>query len=522
MIACGGGKNGSGSHANFAVATSHRVSNTPSASSHAARCCSPVPKRPSNLPLAVAAMMPPAMTKAAMASAWVRDQSPKSSHTRHESPKPTHATLANTPVPLARNDAGSDSGRPASAAPSSTDCASATLSDAAEYVDINPLRKLCRIRARFENGDELQVIGIRLQFLFEHVADGVVMMGVIANHRLQILQARGLGRVRLEGRGGLVRVLRRKHRRIEQRLRNGARDVGLVTHKTAAQSHDAAGLVVVLAVKIGGDFLIGRGLQPEISDRIGGKERLDFALFDRELQEIAGIGPPIDVLVGIDALLGELDREEILVRSCEVADRDDLALEVGKLVDARIRARQNAHAATMGSSGDLDVKALLDRFQPAQCHAEPGICLASRDSFQELICRSTVVHQLDVQVLLLEKAVVDGDGKRREADCAGVPGQFQFSRRAGRRWRIGGGLADRELREIDVWRRSAERKGSRAEYAHRRRKYRRGSRAQQYTAIEQRPILHISRHLLLLLSTAWSRHRRNAMTLRPGPVFTFA
>src|SRR5258708_19184339 len=166
----------------------------------------------------------------------------------------------------------------------------------------------------------------------------------------------------------------------------------------------------------------------------------------------------------------------------------------------------------MGSSGDLDVKALLEQFQPAQCHAEPGYLLASGDRCRESIGRSTVVHQLDVQVLLLEKAVVDGDGKRREADCAGVPGQFQFSRRAGRRRRIGGGLADRE---IDVWRRSAERKGLRAEYAHRRRKYRRGSRAQQYTAIEQRPILHISCHLLLLLSTAWSRHRRNAMTLRP-------
>jgi len=35
MIACGGGKNGSDSHANFAVATSHRVRNNPSASTMA-------------------------------------------------------------------------------------------------------------------------------------------------------------------------------------------------------------------------------------------------------------------------------------------------------------------------------------------------------------------------------------------------------------------------------------------------------------------------------------------------------
>src|ERR1700692_1571512 len=188
MIACGGGKNGSGSHANFAVATSHSVRNNPSASSHGARWCSAAPKRPSNLPLAVAARMPPAMTKAAIASAWVRDQSPRSCHNRQESPKPIHATLAKTPVRFARSDPGSDAGRPAKAAPSSADCGSAIVLDA-EYVDINPLRKLCRIGARLEHGDELQVIGIGLQFLFEHVADGVVVMGVIPGHRLQILEA---------------------------------------------------------------------------------------------------------------------------------------------------------------------------------------------------------------------------------------------------------------------------------------------------------------------------------------------
>src|SRR5882762_6994474 len=108
MMDCGGGKNGSGSQANFAVATSHRVRNNPNASSHGARCCRPAPKRPSKLPLSVAARTPPAMTKAAIARAWVRDQSPKSSHNRHEKPKATHARLAKTLGPLARNEVGSD------------------------------------------------------------------------------------------------------------------------------------------------------------------------------------------------------------------------------------------------------------------------------------------------------------------------------------------------------------------------------------------------------------------------------
>ena len=78
-------------------------------------------------------------------------------------------------------------------------------------------------------------------------------------------------------------------------------------------------------------------------------------------------------MIGIDAQLGELDREEVLVRAGEIADRDDLALEIGELVDVGIGARQNAHAAAMGAGRDLDVKALLQRLQPAQRHAETGI-----------------------------------------------------------------------------------------------------------------------------------------------------
>src|SRR3954449_11796687 len=107
MIACGGGKNGSGNQANFAVATSHKVRNSPSTSNQGARLRKATPKRRSKLPLSVAAKMTPAMMNALTASPWVRDQSPKSSHSRHERPKPTHATLANSPAPLTKNDVGS-------------------------------------------------------------------------------------------------------------------------------------------------------------------------------------------------------------------------------------------------------------------------------------------------------------------------------------------------------------------------------------------------------------------------------
>src|SRR4051812_14910653 len=140
MIACGGGKNGSGSQANFAVATSHSVSSRPSANSHGARGCKPAPKRPSQLPPSVATTMPPAMANAATASPWVRGQSPRSCHHRQDSPNTTHARPAKMPALLASKDFGSDvgndSGRPANAAPSSADCGRAMALDA-EYVDID-------------------------------------------------------------------------------------------------------------------------------------------------------------------------------------------------------------------------------------------------------------------------------------------------------------------------------------------------------------------------------------------------
>src|ERR1700712_512120 len=137
MMDCGGGKNGNGSQANFAVAISHRVRNKASASSHGVRRCKPASRRPSRLPATVTTKIAPDRTKAATATARVRDQSPISGHHRHATPKPTHARLANTPIPPDGNETDSDSDPPESAAPSSADCAIATALDT-EYVDIDP------------------------------------------------------------------------------------------------------------------------------------------------------------------------------------------------------------------------------------------------------------------------------------------------------------------------------------------------------------------------------------------------
>ena len=343
-------------------------------------------------------------------------------------------------------------------------------------------------------------------------------MGVIADHRLQILQAGGLGRVRLERRRCLVRILRGKHRRIEHGLRQRPRHLRFFAHQAAAQSDDAAGLVLVFAVEVRGHFLVGGVLQPEIRDRVRSQERLDFTLLDGELQQIAGIDTPVDVLDRIDALLGELDREEVLVRSAEIADPHDLALEVGELVEPRIRARQNAHAAAMGARRNLDVKSLLQRLQPAQRHAEARIRLAGRNRLQQLVGRTAVIDQLDIEIVLLENAVVDRNRQRRETDRAGVPGQFQLPWRAGKRRGVGSRLADRELREVDRRRRSTERKGLRAEYADWRRERRRGPGSQQGSAVQQRTVLYVSRHFSSPYRPAKRCRRRNMWLLRPGIV----
>ena len=79
----------------------------------------------------------------------------------------------------------------------------------------------------------------------------MVMVGVVARHRLQIVQRRGLRRIRLERFGGLVRILRGEHRGIEQRARQRPGDLPVLADQAAAHADDAAGLVAVLAVEIG-------------------------------------------------------------------------------------------------------------------------------------------------------------------------------------------------------------------------------------------------------------------------------
>src|SRR4051794_2572672 len=131
------------------------------------------------------------MTNAAMPSEWVRDQSPTSSHHRQDRPKAIHATLARMPAPESRTQLARHGARERRGAPE------ARPSDS-EYVDIDALRKSGRVGALLEHLHALEIVGIGLELALQHFAHGMMMMGVVAHHALDIRERRRLRRVRLE------------------------------------------------------------------------------------------------------------------------------------------------------------------------------------------------------------------------------------------------------------------------------------------------------------------------------------
>src|SRR5580692_11646349 len=188
MMACGGGKNGSGSHANFAVATSHSVRKTPSAASQGARCRKPAPMRPRRSAPNVPTSTTAATTKAPMPSSWVRDQSPRSSQIRHDRPNAIQPRLARMPMPAPRSQSRLCAGACAPIPP---------VSDR-EYVDINALREFGGVGRRLEHGDRLEILRIGLQLALQHLANRMMVVGVVADHALDIFVSGRLRRIGLE------------------------------------------------------------------------------------------------------------------------------------------------------------------------------------------------------------------------------------------------------------------------------------------------------------------------------------
>src|SRR6187200_1979039 len=103
-----------------------------------------------------------------------------SGHHRQDRPNATQAMAAATPVPELFSQSPIGAPRePSTATPSN-----------AEYVDIDLLREFCRVGAGFEDRNRLQIVGVSLQLALEHVPDGMMVMGVVARHRLEIGERR--------------------------------------------------------------------------------------------------------------------------------------------------------------------------------------------------------------------------------------------------------------------------------------------------------------------------------------------
>ena len=140
-------------------------------------------------------------------------------------------------------------------------------------------------------------------------------------------------------------------------------------------------------------------------------------------------------------------------------------------------------------------------FSQRSAMPRPASRLAGRDRLQQLVGRTAVIDQLDVEIVLLEESVIDRDRQRRETDRAGVPGQFQLPRRAGERRAseavlqignceksIAGALPRGTERPAHRIRRSAPQTPPRP-------------RPQQGAAVQQRTVCFSSLDICLLLST---------------------
>ena len=94
--------------------------------------------------------------------------------------------------------------------------------------------------------------------------------------------------------------------------------------------------------------------------------------------------------------------EEIFIRPGHVGDADGLSLQALEAAERRVFSRQQVQTAAVGPGGELDVKALLQRLQPAQRHPHPGVGLTGGDRLQQHIGGVAEVNKLNVEVVFTE------------------------------------------------------------------------------------------------------------------------
>ena len=98
---------------------------------------------------------------------------------------------------------------------------------------------------------------------------------------------------------------------------------------------------------------------------------------------------------------------------------DPFPAQIRDRVDVALRRRLHAQAARVDSGGELHVEPLLDRLEEIHHEVVRDVEAAEREHV--LVLRPLALHQLDLEPLLLEEALLDRGEDRRlagEADVA--------------------------------------------------------------------------------------------------------
>lgn len=253
----------------------------------------------------------------------------------------------------------------------------------------------------------------------------MVLEGQLGQQALQVLDGH-LGRVPGKDLRRFVGVLGDVVRGLGERAHHAGR-CGLVgPGELCACADHAANAFGVLVLGAVAQFEEGAGvaLFDQVEIRVAVGNGLDLALLGGHIQQVGRVDAPFDVLVHIQAALGQVDGIELLGRAVEIGHADGLALErAGVQRDAgRLQADQ-AQAAAVHAADELDIQPRLQRLDPAVDQARARIGLARGQRLQQLVGRAAPVQQLHVQAVALEEAALQRHGNGRMAEAGLAPGK---------------------------------------------------------------------------------------------------
>ena len=202
----------------------------------------------------------------------------------------------------------------------------------------------------------------------------------------------------------------------------------MIARQATADPQYAAAQPGIIAGHIAGDKLILAGCQQAIAKGLAAADGCYFAFIQRHAEQIRRIDFPLYIADRVDTVALKQNGEEVFIRPGHVGDADGLSLQALEAAERRVFSRQQVQTAAVGPGGELDVKALLQRLQPAQRHPDAGVGLAGGNRLQQHVRRVAEVNELHVEIVFTEDLLLLGDGNRRQAHRAFVNRQLDFIR----------------------------------------------------------------------------------------------